>query len=73
MTCERSAFILPIESREEVDKPVFLQGRLDLLILKMLTLGPYRGWESPPVFDKMSRKGLNAGQGSLYRLSIYAS
>jgi transcriptional regulator len=43
-----------------------LQGTLDLLILKILTLGPNHGWGISNRIRQISRDGLNASQGSLY-------
>ncbi len=47
-------------------KTDLLQGTLDLLILKVLTLGPNHGWGISNRIRQMSREGLNASQGSLY-------
>jgi hypothetical protein len=41
-------------------------GTLDLLILKILTLGPNHGWGIANRIRQISRDGLNASQGSLY-------
>ena len=43
-----------------------LQGTLDLLVLKILTLGPNHGWGIANRIRQISRDGLNASQGSLY-------
>ena len=43
-----------------------LQGTLDLLILKILTLGPNHGWGISNRIRQISREGLSASQGSLY-------
>jgi PadR family transcriptional regulator PadR len=43
-----------------------LQGTLDLLILKILTLGPNHGWGISTRIRQISHDGLNASQGSLY-------
>lgn len=43
-----------------------LQGTLDLLILKVLALGPNHGWGISNRIRQVSREGLNASQGSLY-------
>ena len=43
-----------------------LQGTLDLLILKILTLGPNHGWGIANRIRQISREGLNASQGALY-------
>jgi transcriptional regulator len=47
-------------------KTDLLQGTLDLLILKILTLGPNHGWGIANRIRQISREGLNASQGSLY-------
>ena len=47
-------------------KTELLQGTLDLLILKILTLGPNHGWGIANRIRQISREGLNASQGSLY-------
>ena len=43
-----------------------LQGTLDLIILKILTLGPNHGWGIANRIRQVSREGLKASQGSLY-------
>jgi transcriptional regulator len=43
-----------------------LQGTLDLLILKALTLGPLHGWGISKRIRGMSRDVLEVNQGSLY-------
>ncbi len=47
-------------------KTDLLQGTLDLLILKILALGPNHGWGIATRIRQISRDGLNASQGSLY-------
>ena len=47
-------------------KTDLLQGTLDLLILKILALGPNHGWGIANRMRQISRDGLNASQGSLY-------
>jgi transcriptional regulator len=49
-----------------VPKTNLLQGTLDLLILKILALGPNHGWGISNRIQQISRDGLNASQGSLY-------
>jgi PadR family transcriptional regulator PadR len=49
-----------------VPKIDLLQGTLDLLILKILTLGRNHGWGIGNRIRQISRDGLNASQGSLY-------
>jgi transcriptional regulator len=43
-----------------------LQGTLDLLILRILELGPNHGWGIATRIRQISRDGLDASQGSLY-------
>ena len=43
-----------------------LQGTLDLLILKTLSLGPMHGWGVSQRIQQISREALHVGQGSLY-------
>jgi len=54
--------------RDTVTKPTadLLQGSLDLLILKALTLGPLHGWGVSKRIRQMSREVLEVNQGSLY-------
>ena len=47
-------------------KTDYLQGALDLLILKTLALGPNHGWGIANRIRLISHDGLNASQGSLY-------
>jgi transcriptional regulator len=47
-------------------KTDLLQGTLDLLILKVLALGPNHGWGISRRIRQVSREGLCASQGSLY-------
>jgi PadR family transcriptional regulator PadR len=49
-----------------VPKTDLLQGTLDLLILKVLALGPNHGWGISNRLQQISRDGLIASQGSLY-------
>jgi transcriptional regulator len=49
-----------------VPKTDLLQGTLDLLILKILALGPNHGWGIASRIGQISREGLCASQGSLY-------
>jgi PadR family transcriptional regulator, regulatory protein PadR len=49
-----------------VPKTELLQGTLDLLILKILALGPNHGWGISNRIRQVSREGLCASQGSLY-------
>ena len=47
-------------------KPNLLQGTLDLLLLRVLALGPDHGWNISNRIRQMSQDGLNASQGLLY-------
>jgi transcriptional regulator len=49
-----------------VPKTDLLQGTLDLLILKILAMGPNHGWGIATRIKQISREGLQASQGSLY-------
>jgi PadR family transcriptional regulator, regulatory protein PadR len=49
-----------------VPKTDLLQGTLDLLVLKILGLGPNHGWGISNRLRPMSKEGLTASQGSLY-------
>jgi len=43
-----------------------LQGTLDLLVLKSLSLAPMHGWGISQRIQQLSRDALQIGQGSLY-------
>lgn len=43
-----------------------LQGTLDLLVLKSLSLAPLHGWGISQRIQQLSRDALKIGQGSLY-------
>ena len=45
---------------------VVLQGTLDLLVLKALSLAPMHGWGISQRIQQLSRDALQIGQGSLY-------
>lgn len=47
-------------------KTDLLQGTLDVLILKILALGPNHGWGISNRIRQISREGLSTSQGSLY-------
>lgn len=49
-----------------MSKTDLLQGTLDLLILKIVALGPNHGWGIANRLRQISREGLSASQGSLY-------
>jgi PadR family transcriptional regulator, regulatory protein PadR len=49
-----------------VPKKDLLQGTLDLLVLKILALGPNHGWGISNRIRQSSKDGLSASQGSLY-------
>jgi len=50
----------------KVAKADLLQGTLDLLLLRVLALGPEHGWGIANRIRQMSQDGLDASQGSLY-------
>jgi PadR family transcriptional regulator PadR len=43
-----------------------LQGTLDLLVLKALSIAPLHGWGISQRIQQLSRDALQIGQGSLY-------
>ena len=47
-------------------KTDLLQGTLDLLILKILALGPTHGWDISQHIQQISQDVLRVNQGSLY-------
>jgi PadR family transcriptional regulator, regulatory protein PadR len=47
-------------------KTDLLQGTLDLLILKILALGPTHGWDISQRIQQISQDVLRVNQGSLY-------
>jgi PadR family transcriptional regulator PadR len=47
-------------------KTEYLQGALDLLILKTLALAPNHGWGIQQRIKQVSRETLSVSQGSLY-------
>jgi PadR family transcriptional regulator PadR len=47
-------------------KTSYLQGALDLLILKTLALAPNHGWGIQQRIQQVSRDALSVSQGSLY-------
>jgi PadR family transcriptional regulator, regulatory protein PadR len=49
-----------------MNKTQLLQGTLDLLVLRILELGPNHGWGIAHRLRQMSRDGLKTSQGSLY-------
>jgi transcriptional regulator len=49
-----------------VNKTQLLQGTLDLLILRILELGPNHGWGIANRLQQISKDGLKTSQGSLY-------
>jgi PadR family transcriptional regulator PadR len=49
------------------DSPVGLpQGTFDLLVLKILALGPHRGWAIAQRIQQISRDAVRVQQGTLY-------
>jgi len=49
-----------------VNKTQLLQGTLDLLVLRILELGPNHGWGISSRLQQISKDGLKTSQGSLY-------
>ena len=49
-----------------MNKTQLLQGTLDLLILRILDLGPNHGWGIANRLQQISKDGLKTSQGSLY-------
>jgi PadR family transcriptional regulator, regulatory protein PadR len=49
-----------------MNKTQLLQGTLDLLILRILDLGPNHGWGVSNRLQQISKEGLKTSQGSLY-------
>jgi len=49
-----------------VNKSQLLQGTLDLLILRILEVGPNHGWGISSRLQQMSKNRLKTSQGSLY-------
>jgi PadR family transcriptional regulator PadR len=49
-----------------MNKTQLLQGTLDLVILRILELGPNHGWGISNRLQQMSKEGLKTSQGSLY-------
>lgn len=47
-------------------KPDMIKGTLDMLILKILSLGPMHGWGISERIQQVSRDELQVNQGSLY-------
>ena len=48
------------------DSSEVLQGTLDLLVLKALSLAPMHGWGVSQRIQQLSRDALQLGQGSIY-------
>jgi len=49
-----------------MSKTEYLQGALDLLILKTLALGPNHGWGVQQRIRQVSKEAVSVSQGSLY-------
>jgi PadR family transcriptional regulator, regulatory protein PadR len=49
-----------------LSKTEYLQGALDLVILKTLALGPNHGWGIQQRIRQVSLEALSVSQGSLY-------
>jgi PadR family transcriptional regulator, regulatory protein PadR len=70
LTSGRSQPPSPDNREEDVAKPTsseqVLQGTLDMLILKTLSLAPMHGWGLTHRIEQLSQDVLQPGQGSLY-------
>lgn len=62
----KRAMLFPQVTRGLMPKTDLLQGTLDLLLLKILALGPNHGWGISNRIRQISKEGLSASQGSLY-------
>lgn len=49
-----------------MNRTQLLQGTLDLLLLRILDLGPNHGWGISHRLQQISKDGLKTSQGSLY-------
>ena len=62
--------LLQAFGRKPVAKPStneqVLQGTLDLVILKTLSLAPMHGWGLTHRIEELSKEALRVGQGSIY-------
>ena len=54
-----------VATRQSSEEQV-LQGTLDLLILKTLSLAPMHGWGLTHRIEQLSQDALQVGQGSIY-------
>ena len=52
--------------RQPAGSEQVLQGTLDLLILKTLSLAPMHGWGLTHRIEQLSQDALQVGQGSIY-------
>ena len=67
LTSEELGFTLLSElKRTLMNKMQLLQGTLDLLILRILELGPNHGWGISNRLQQITKDGLKTSQGSLY-------
>ena len=58
--------MLPSDPEMSIRQADLLQGTLDLLILRILSLGPNHGWDIANRIRQMSQEALRTSQGSLY-------
>jgi transcriptional regulator len=67
ITDKNAVTLLSVSDRSRMSKPTDLvQGTLDLLILRVIALGPMHGWAIAQRIRQMSNDELRVGQGSLY-------
>ena len=58
--------MLGVKTTMPEDKPEFLKGTLDLLILKVVALGPIHGYAVSQRIQQISKDYFQVQQGSLY-------
>ena len=64
--CLYAAYMSKVEVSRESPKSDIPQGTLDLLILKVVTLGPLHGYAIAQRLQQISREVLQVQQGTLY-------
>jgi transcriptional regulator len=71
LTFDKTGLTVPVEHHRKGDavsaaRTDVLQGTLDLLILKALSLEPMHGWAVAQRINQISKSALQVNQGSLY-------